>query len=125
MMNCSALPPDDLPPEHLMPLDEGLKKQLEGAISRYLYQNCDGVIQSLLTSCQWSIATRAGVLVLSILCLDTIAHERVLHNVRPLATSLKAFANGAQIQIYHSSQPEPLEITVDDILGVSVYTDAD
>jgi hypothetical protein len=124
-MNFSVLPPDDLPPEHLMPLDEVLKKQLEGSISRCLYQNCGGMIQALLISCQWSIATRAGTLVLSLLCLDVIAYERVLHNVRLLATQLKAFANGAQIQIYQSVHGEPLEVGVDDILGVSAYPEAD
>jgi hypothetical protein len=121
-MSQPFLPPDDLPPAEVDQLDGILRRQLEDAIGRCFYEACDGVTQSLLTSCEWYITTKAIALTLVINCPDLGLNWRVLNNIVPLGTRLEQFSASARIRI---SPPvgtgAPFEVRVDEI---SVYRDS-
>jgi hypothetical protein len=121
-MSKSFLSPDDLPPAEVDQLDGILRRQLEDAIERRFYETCDGVTQSLLTSCEWYITTKALALTLVINCPDLGLNWRVLNNIVPLGTRLEAFSPSARIRISPSvGTGAPFEIRVDEI---SVYRDS-
>jgi hypothetical protein len=120
-MHHSPLSPDDLPPQQLASDDESLRQQLEGAVARYFYEACDGVIQALLCCCEWSITTQATALTLVITCPDTLTQYRVLNNIELIGTPLGQFTSSARIRICPSDDETPLEIRVDEL---SVYRDS-
>jgi hypothetical protein len=121
-MSQLSLPPDDLPPVKLDGRDEIFRQQLEDAIGRCFYEACDGVTQSLLTSCEWYITTKAIAPTLVINCSDLSTNWRVLNNIVPLGTPLEQFSPAARIRICPPiGTGAPFEIRVDEI---SVYRDS-
>ncbi|WP_421657401.1 hypothetical protein [Leptothermofonsia sp. ETS-13] len=111
------LSPDDLPPTRTTSMDEDLKRQLEAAIARCLYEACDGVTQSILMSCQWYITTNTAALTLIIICPNASVHLRVLNNLVPLGNHLACFLNNARIRIHPPNEAEPpYELCVDEVL---------
>jgi hypothetical protein len=98
-MHQPNLPPDDLPPDQIMPIDSILRRQLESAIGRRFYEACDGVTQSLLTSCEWFVTTTTSALTLVVNCPDMPTHWRVLNNIAALTSPLERFSSGAKIQV--------------------------
>jgi hypothetical protein len=114
-----AMAPDDLPAASA--LDETLRRELEFALSKYFYQACDGVIQALLMSCEWSITTQKNPLTLMIVCPDLGVRRRVLNHLVALTNCLEPFSSHAKICIcLPLTLDDPLEISVNE---VSVYGD--
>ncbi|MGA7935376.1 MAG: hypothetical protein WCA35_17635 [Kovacikia sp.] len=115
-MSTLSLPPDDLPPVQITKLDEILLRQLEEAVAKRMYESCDGVTQSLLTTCEWGITITAAALSLVVTCPDTATYRRVLNFISPLGQQLKKFSNSAIIRVYSPlNGGEPVEIQVDEI----------
>lgn len=121
-MNTFFLPPDDLPPAQLSSLDEELRRQLEASTAKHFYEGCDGVTQSVLSSCDWHITSNSSALMLVITCPDMTINWRVLNNIVSIGNQLAQFSGGAKVRI---CPPEgigtPFEIRVDEI---SVYRDS-
>ncbi|NJP10837.1 MAG: hypothetical protein HC866_16305 [Leptolyngbyaceae cyanobacterium RU_5_1] len=121
MLNLS-LDPDDLPPAQLDQADSILCRQLEESISRHFYENCNGVTQALLLSCEWYIATNSDALMLVITCPDMMTNWRVLNNVVLIGNVLERFVSSAKIRVCPPADAGvPFEIRVDEI---SVYRDS-
>jgi hypothetical protein len=114
-----TMAPDDLPAASA--LDEPLGRELAFALSKYFYQACDGVIQALLMSCEWSITAQKPPLTLMIVCPDLGVRRRVLNHLVALTTSLGSFSSQAKICIcLPLTLDDPLEISINEI---SVYGD--
>lgn len=90
---------DDLPPSPLTDLDDQLRRKLEEAISRYFYESCNGVIQALLTNCEWYFTVDASALMLVINCSDAAINARVSNNLAAIINQLVQFAARAKIRI--------------------------
>lgn len=117
----SFLPPDDLPPSQVDQLDALLRQQLEASISKYLFESCDGVTQSVLSSCEWYITIDASAMMLVIQCPDMTVNWRVVNNLVLLGTQLAEFSKDAKIRICPPDEQElPYELRVDEI---SMYRD--
>ncbi|QZZ19705.1 hypothetical protein J5X98_20610 [Leptothermofonsia sichuanensis E412] len=111
-----SLPPDDLPPVQTTPADEALQRQLEAAVARRFYEACDGVTQSILMACEWSISIDVSALTLVMGCPDASTHWRALNHLVPLAHQLAWFCETARIRISSLAGTEtPLEVRVDEI----------
>jgi len=112
----NSLPLDDLPPACPDQSDTLLRRQLEEAVGKYLYQSCDGVTQGLLISCEWYISTLNGELMLVINCPDMATNWRILNNVVPIARQLERFSSQAKLRIAPpSDMGVPYEIRIDEI----------
>lgn len=98
-MTKSFLPSDDLPPSPVTELDHQLRRKLEEAISRYFYESCNGVIQALLTNCEWYFTARADALMLVINCSDAAINARVSNNLSAIVNQLVQFAARAKIRV--------------------------
>jgi hypothetical protein len=109
------LSPDDLPPTQITPADETLRRQLEAAIARRLYEACDGVTQSILMSCEWYVTTNALALTLVVICPDASTNQRVLSNLVPLGNQLARFSSSAKLRICSSTTGGPFELRVDEV----------
>ena len=120
-MNHTSLPFDDLPPLKLEESDSSLNRQLEEMLSRYFYESCDGVIQALLTNCEWYFTTVSTAPTLVINGADRAMSQRVLNHVVAIATALLYFSASARVLIGSSSDAKTLaEIRVNEI---SAYQD--
>jgi len=95
----SILPPEDLPPESTTDLDAVLRRQLELSTSKHFFEACDGVTQSLLMDCSWTI-NLAEVLMLVIHCPNTTSNWRILNRITFLAELLAQFSSTAKIRVY-------------------------
>lgn len=108
------LSPEDLPPEATTDLDAELKRQLEGSISQYFFEACDGSTQSLLMTCRWSICM-ADVVILNIYCSDQEKNWRVLNRITTLADYLSRFSPQAKIRVHPPSDAgTPFDMRVDE-----------
>ncbi|UBF25176.1 hypothetical protein K9N68_26670 [Kovacikia minuta CCNUW1] len=115
-MSTLSLPSDDLPPAQMTNLDEMLLRQLEEAISKRLYEGCDGVTQSLLTTCEWSVTINASILTLVISSPVIATHWRALNYILPLGNQLGKFSGSAIIRVCPPlGAGEPVEIQVSEI----------
>lgn len=103
------LSPDDLPSASSN-IDRILRQQLEESVGKHLYEACDGVMQALLTSCEWYITTQTGVLMLVISCPDMPTNWRVLNNIVSIGQQLEQFAKSAELRI---CPPEGMGIPFD------------
>lgn len=120
-MSRSSLPSDDLPPSQISELDRILRRQLEASTAKHFYESCDGVTQSVLSSCEWSITTNSSALMLVINCPDLALNWRVLNNIVPIGTRLAQFSSRAKIRVCPPDESgTPFEIRVDEI---SLYRD--
>ncbi len=108
--------PEDLPPSATTDLDLELKRQLEISISRYFFEACDGLAQSLLVECEWSIHI-SEVLTLVIYSPDRSKNWRILNRMTTFAERLSQFSPQAKIRVYPpSSSEEPFDMRVDERL---------
>jgi hypothetical protein len=115
-MPIPSLPHDDLPPVQATQLDEMLQRQLEEAVAKRLYEGCDGVTQSLLTTCEWAITLSAPTLTLIINCPDTRIYWRGLNYILPIGNQLGKFSSSAAIRICPPANTgAPFEIQVNKI----------
>lgn len=120
-MSQLSLHPDDLPPAQITSQDLLLFRQFEDSISRCFYENCDGVTQALLLSCEWSIRMRGDVPVLTIVCPDQASNWRVLNNLVKVAAYLTILSKQAKIRICPpAGLGIPFEMRVDE---GSIYRD--
>lgn len=121
-MNQFSLPADDSPPATITQLDQLLRRQLEAAVSKYFYESCDGVTQSLLISCEWYLTITATALTLVINSPNQVVNWRVLNHIVPIGGYLESFASTARIRV---CPPEdvgtPVEIRVDEL---DIYQDS-
>jgi hypothetical protein len=121
-MHQPTLPPDDLPPERLTPVDALLRRQLENSIGKRFYEGCDGVTQGLLLSCEWYVTIDAKALTLVIACPDQSTNWRILNNMVAIASSLEPLSKQARIRVCPPvGSGDPFEIRVDEI---SIYQDS-
>lgn len=98
-MILSSLSPEDQPPEAITDLDAGLRRQLELSTSKHFFEACDGLTQSLLMECRWTIHA-AEVLMLIIHCPDRLSNWRVLNNLPEIAYPLAHLSSHAKIRVY-------------------------
>ncbi|MEO0536264.1 MAG: hypothetical protein AAF215_20620 [Cyanobacteria bacterium P01_A01_bin.123] len=109
-----ALPPEDLPPKVTTDWDAGLRRQLELSTSKHFFESCNGLIQSLLLECRWTIST-AEVLLLVIHCPDSLTNWRVLNHMAAIAHPLAEFSPHAKIRVYPpSGEGAPFDMRVDE-----------
>lgn len=120
-MGLSSLPSDDRAPVKLGKDDTTMHRQLKEALSKGFYEACSGVIQALLLTCEWHLATNADVLTLVIACPNMTVNWRVLSNLVALGHSLQRFTPNAKICICPPvGMGIPFELRVDEI---SMYRD--
>lgn len=116
-MNSPLLHPDDFSPSHPTSLDHQLHRQLCQSVSRHFYEACNGVMQALLLSCQWHVATSTEALLLVVKCPNPATHHRVLNHIAPLSQQFAEFGSTARICVYPpNAEGQPLEILVRDHL---------
>ena len=116
------LPPDDLPPQQLELDDLLLRHQLDASLTQRFQQQCDTTSLQILAACDWSIATTANVLTLTIVCPDFATNWQILNHVVALGDRMAQFSRDAKLRIY--STPEMLdlfEIRVDEL---SIYRES-
>ena len=115
-MNRSSLPSDDLP---LIPTNEDviLRRQLARSTSKYFYEACDRITQSLLYRCDWQIAIQVDMPVLIIACPDISTYWQITSLINEIGKKLKQIVNHAKIRIYSSNHKEmPFEVSLDELL---------
>ncbi|OLP17386.1 hypothetical protein BST81_16435 [Leptolyngbya sp. 'hensonii'] len=114
-MSHSSLPADDQP-SHSSTEDRLLRRQLEESIGKRFYETCDGVIQGLLTRCEWYVTTSAQSLTLVIACPDHGLNWQILNNITAIAAGLEAFSDSARIRICPpAGLGAPYEMRIDEV----------
>ena len=110
----SALPPDDRPPASTSELDATLRRQLEASVNKHFFETCDGVAQSTLMECGWTV-TSTDTLMLVIHCRDTATNRRVLNRIAKIADALAQFSRTAKIRVYPpEGEGSPFDMRVDE-----------
>jgi hypothetical protein len=115
-VSISALHPDDRPDPTESDRDRDLNRQLVATLRKRFYENCNGVVQAVLTSSDWSMSNTGKGLLLTIRCPDQSLHSRILNHLAHLGTKLETFSKTAQIQIDPPTDTgDPLLLAVDEI----------
>ncbi|MEO0407621.1 MAG: hypothetical protein AAF289_09750 [Cyanobacteria bacterium P01_A01_bin.135] len=110
----SPLPPDDRPPVSLSDLDVTIRRQLELSVSKHFFEACDGVTQSVLMECGWTVRT-AEALMLVVHCPDATTNWRVLNRVTKIADVLARFSKLAKVRVYPpSGTGDPFDMRVNE-----------
>ena len=116
------LPPDDLPPQQLELDDLLLRRQLDLSLMQRFQQQCDTTSLQMLAACDWSIATTANVVTLTIVCPDRAMNWQVLNHVLVLGDRMAQFSRDAKLRIYPTPDMlDPFEIRVDEL---SIYRES-
>lgn len=106
--------------------NQKLQRQLETAVGRLFYESCDGVTQSLLMKCSWSLTTRAIVLTLVLDCPTEALYERMRNHVAGMGDRLLQLASHARIRICPPPEGGDLmEVEVDEFSDYRMFVDPD
>jgi hypothetical protein len=115
-VSISALHPDDKPDPTDSDRDRYLNRQLVATLRKRFYENCNGVVQAVLTGSDWSMSNTGKGLLLEIRCPDQSLYCRILNYLAHLGTQLEVFSKTAQIQIDPPpDMGDPLLLAVDEI----------
>lgn len=101
-----------------------LKQNRAQVSQRRFYHRCDDLVQNLLLRCDWKIAWRSEVPVLTITCPNTFLYGQILHEIYDIGRALQSLgcsACHAKIRIYRPlSWMFPLELGMADLVPQAI-----
>jgi hypothetical protein len=91
------LTPDDFPSPSS---DAILHRQLGEAIAKRFYTTCSGIIQLILSSCEWQLDKEAERLSLVVTCSNDMDYWHFISNLPEIEKHIKQFTNHFKVQIF-------------------------